>query len=614
MIFPPEQVYQQRCDKFDQQRSLYEQRSRRNGNLNLILAIATMICLGLAIWRGNPGLYLATGALAVGFVVSFSFHARVNRLVSRYRILADINEQGIFRLQRTWNKMRRPGPFPTAQQPALLDSGTADDLDLLGYASLEHLLATPNTPVGKATLRQWILTPAGPETVRQRQAAVTELAPLIEFRDEVGLHGRLLGPSQGDYEQFMDWAGGSNWLDQRPWLIWMVRLLTLLVIGLGIALLLGVPTVPALLAVLLVNMLLTFTLGVRAKSDVERVAARQNVFRAYAGMFELISDQPFKSPALRDLQQQLAAGDLSAADQMRRLGRLMPLADIRRWMFFFIVEIFTLWSFHLLWLLERWQRSAGHQVSSWLAVLGEVEALIALATLRHDHPDWVFPEIVEHGAARLTVKALAHPLLPPAEAVPNDVVVGPPGSFLLVTGSNMSGKSTLLRAIGVNMVLAQMGGPVSASQLRLPPLAIATSMRVQDSLEQGVSYFMAELRRLKAIVDMADRQEERQGRPLLYLLDEILQGTNTSERRVAARQVINHLLATGAIGVVSTHDLTLADSPELTVASVPVHFTESFIDGADGPTMTFDYTLRPGIATSTNALKLMALVGLTTDN
>ena len=208
---------------------------------------------------------------------------------------------------------------------------------------------------------------------------------------------------------------------------------------------------------------------------------------------------------------------------------------------------------------------------------------------------------------------MAHPLLPSDAAVGNDVEVGPVGTFLFVTGSNMSGKSTLLRAIGVNSVLAQMGGPVSAAEMRLPPVLVASSMRVQDSLDQGVSYFMAELRRLKAIVDRADQTEARKTRPLLYLLDEILQGTNTSERRVAARQVILHLLRSGAIGAVSTHDLTLADAPDLAVASVPVHLTESFTDGADGPAMDFDYTLRPGIATSTNALKLMALVGLPLD-
>ncbi|MBK8046153.1 MAG: hypothetical protein IPK16_02885 [Anaerolineales bacterium] len=175
----------------------------------------------------------------------------------------------------------------------------------------------------------------------------------------------------------------------------------------------------------------------------------------------------------------------------------------------------------------------------------------------------------------------------------------------------MSGKSTLLRAIGVNIVLAQMGGPVSAAMLHMPALLVATSMRVQDSLDEGVSFFMAELRRLKAIVDLADGQAQAGAPHLLYLLDEILQGTNTAERQIAARQIILHLVRSGAIGAVSTHDLTLAAEAEVAAVGKAVYFTEQFSRGPEGATMQFDYKLRDGIATSTNALKLMELIGLT---
>jgi DNA mismatch repair ATPase MutS len=192
--------------------------------------------------------------------------------------------------------------------------------------------------------------------------------------------------------------------------------------------------------------------------------------------------------------------------------------------------------------------------------------------------------------------------------------VGPPGTFLLVTGSNMSGKSTLLRAIGVNVVLAQAGGPVCADDMAIPPLALATSVRVRDSLEYGVSYYMAELRRIKEVVDAATEARAEGKRVPFFLLDEILHGTNTSERQIAARRIIRHLLALGATGVVSTHDLTLADSPDLARVSQQVYFTEQFSRGPEGPVMRFDYRLRPGVATSTNALKLMEIVGLPVDD
>jgi DNA mismatch repair ATPase MutS len=221
---------------------------------------------------------------------------------------------------------------------------------------------------------------------------------------------------------------------------------------------------------------------------------------------------------------------------------------------------------------------------------------------------------------------MGHPLLPPAERVDNDVEVGPAGTFLLVTGSNMSGKSTLLRAIGVNLILAGTGAPVCASSFRTPPVALWTSMRVQDSLERGVSYFMAELQRLKQVVDAARADAaswsrdgrggaglfaaEPEERRFFYLLDEILQGTNTAERQIAARRIIAYLVDSGALGAVSTHDLTLADAPELAAHARMVHFTETIAAGDSGPMMTFDYLLRPGIATSTNALRLMEIVGL----
>jgi DNA mismatch repair ATPase MutS len=229
--------------------------------------------------------------------------------------------------------------------------------------------------------------------------------------------------------------------------------------------------------------------------------------------------------------------------------------------------------------------------------------------LAHDNPAWRFPELDEH-ADRLTAVALGHPLLPAATRVANDVTVGPPGTLLLVTGSNMSGKSTLLRAIGLNVVLAQAGAPVCAERLTMPLVEVRTSIRLADSLERGVSLFMAELERLKEIVDAA--RETARPRPLLYLLDEILHGTNTAERLIAARAVLGHLVRAGAIGAVTTHDLTLAADGALAAASHPVHFTEQVTTGNGdvASAMTFDYRLRPGLATSTNALKLLALVGL----
>ncbi len=270
--------------------------------------------------------------------------------------------------------------------------------------------------------------------------------------------------------------------------------------------------------------------------------------------------------------------------RMRQLNGLAKLAGIQHSALLFIfvylpLQFLFLYDFHVLSLIEVWQRRYGKHARDWFEALGRFEALCSLATLVHDHPDWVFPEVAAT-ADRFQAERLGHPLLPDDQRVTNDVEVGPAGSFLLVTGSNMSGKSTLLRAIGVNAVLAEAGAPVCAARLSMPPVMLATSMRVRDSLEYGVSFFMAELMRLKEIVDLARQSDQRQGRMLLYLLDEILLGTNSRERHIAVMRVMQFLLRHTAIGAISTHDLELADSEPLSGACRCVHFRETLHDQA----------------------------------
>jgi hypothetical protein len=661
----PGAIYQRRCADFGGQRDMYSRRSLRNANLSLALIAGALVCLGGWLWRGSPALLYAAGLLGLGFVVSFIHHGRVDTTLRRYTELYAINAEGLLRMRRDWDALplRQPpesrparkarsgfgqlfAPFIPVAAPAAPAAEPAEgtpnvpsfaaDLDLLGHASLQHLLNTPTTSVGQQRLRDWLLTPAPHPVARQRQPAVAELAPLNDLRDEFALRGRLMGAAQEraferPYAEFLRWAEAAPWLAERDWLLWAARTLPLVTLGLFLAQQLGLFPYPLWLIGAAVGVIVTATIGRAVDQQIDAVAERQAVFAAYAELFKLIGDQPFVAPALQQLQRDLFANSVRADQQMARLGRLMALADLRGWMFFYPIQIVTLWNVHVLWLLERWQHSAGTHARTWLAVLGDFEALAALSTLAHDNPSWIFPELYDprrhtqdtkedqpaeqHAAssfvdANIEAVRLGHPLLPPDACVGNDVILGPPGTFLLVTGSNMSGKSTLLRAIGVNVVLAQAGGPVCAAALRVPPLALATSMRVQDSLEQGISYFMAELQRLKEVVDTAAQVGRAGERTPLFLLDEILHGTNTTERQIAARRIILHLLSLGATGAVSTHDLALADAPEFATISRPVHFTEQFTRGADGLSMTFDYQLRPGTATSTNALKLMEMIGL----
>lgn len=619
-------MYHERHARFAALRDRYGRSSSRNGNVSVALIGAALLLAGIGLWRDEMLWMAGAGALLFGFVISYGLHGRVDRQHRRYAELAAINAEGLQRIDRDW------AALPLRQPPgAPSDHPYAADLDLLGHASLQHLLNTPSTPVGLRTLQDWLLQPATPQAAQERQPAVAELAARIELREEIALRGRLLVGAQHRYERFLSWAESEPWLLRRSWLLWLSRGLTLANLSMIVAAAAGAPVGPALAATLAASFALSLATARPVNAILDEVAVRQSVFEGYSQLFALLADEPFGTPGLRKLQARLSAGGRRADRLMRRLSLIMSLADLRGWMFFIVVQTVTLWSLHVLWLLERWQRDAGKEARGWLETLGELEALEALAALRFENPEWAFPELADarrdakEGADRIGAESrspadlvlaaddLGHPLLPDTTRVGNDVTVGPPGTFLLVTGSNMSGKSTLLRAIGVNTALAQIGAPVCAARMRLPPVQLATSMRVRDSLEQGVSYFMAELLQLKRVVEAARAARESGERTVLFLLDEILHGTNTGERQVAARRVIIHLLEQGAIGAVSTHDLTLADAPDLTAAAVPVHFTETFTRGANGPAMRFDYRLRPGLATSSNALKLVELVGLLPD-
>lgn len=599
----PETVYREHIEHWSAERDQQQRRSDLHGNVSLALILIAFVLFGLWLWQSTVLLLVGAGVFALGFAISFTRHGGVNRALRRARELVAIGEEGLARLERNWARI----PLYDAT-PADPTHAYAADLDLLGRASLEHLLHTPTTPAGRATLRGWLLAGADPATIQARQAAVAELAPQIELREDVAFRGRQMLGSQPTYERFLAWAESEPWLLRRPWLVWLSRLLAVAALGLLVARLANMPVGLPLGVVLVLNLLVYFATARIAEERIERVAQHQRVFIAYADMFERITEASFESGELVQIQRDFAASGMRADRQMRRLARVMPFAEVRKWMFFFPIQISTLWSLHVLWALERWQTEAGPHARRWLVVLGEFEALAALATLAFDNPNWVFPQ--PSTDARISAGNLGHPLLPPTVAVGNDLEVGPPGTMLLVTGSNMSGKSTLLRAIGLNVVLAQAGGPVCATTMHVPPVALATSMRVRDSLEQGVSYFMAELQRLKFVVDQAEAERDAGERTLLFLLDEILHGTNSAERLVAARAILRYLLDQGAIGAVSSHDLALADTPDLATSSTLVHFSEQFSRGPDGPAMSFDYRLKPGLAKTTNALKLMELIGL----
>ena len=585
---------------------------RRLANVRLVVFVLVAASVWWLVDAASGMRSVPAAAFAVTVVLFVYLVRRSSRARTRVARLADlvlINEEAVHRVRRQWSALeRRPWSETPVSHPY------AFDLDVFGSASLVQLFPGVSAAPGRTTLASWLLGAASVDELHERQGAVAELMDRIEWRDELVLHTRRITTSEERMRAFVDWATREDWAAGNGWIFAAAIALPVAFVLLVAAQALGVVSGAYWLIPIALGGSLTTRFKMPLRVALGQVQGQRNMLKGYATVTQLVATESFQSDAMRGIQHDLA-GDASAAGKMRALERIADCGDVRLSpMLHFVVQALTLWDFHVAYLLARWKRDTGHHIGGWLDAIGVVESLAALATLAYDNPDWVFPDISARDPVIVSAAALGHPLLPASTRVANDVAVGPEGTLLFVTGSNMAGKSTLLRAIGLNVVLAQAGSVVCAEAMTCPPVLLYTSMRVQDSLERGVSYFMAELERLKLIVDAAERVKGSHQQKLMYLLDEILHGTNSAERLIAARHVLVRLMDLGAIGAVTTHDLQLADADALVHAAQHVHFQEVFARTAEGkPAMHFDYKLRPGKATSSNALKLLELVGLTTD-
>lgn len=583
--------------------------SRARGTVFLVVLVFAFLGWQIPDWR--MALLVAAGAAFVAFVAVIWCHEQLLERLSNARTRRALQRHQLGRFQRDWERPPEYRVDLPVQSAAL-----AHDLDLTGYGSVYQWLCRAHTPRGRTLLSDWLINSAEPPEIVARQDAVRFLATQRDLRDDLEFHGWKLAASDTGPEAFVRWAEQPPRYAGRPRLRMLVRALTLAMIVLPVALFfqwLPLGWWLVVLGLVAVNVLVNAVFVGSIHDLFNQITAGKNELVHYSALFECVANLPPKSERLRDLAQQMNAGGDDFRVALGRLQRIMQLANGRRSSVFGIpyvfVQILWLWDFHMVGWLERWQVECGASVSDWFDAVAQLECLGSLAAMAADQPDWVYP-MVRTGADVMTAEALGHPLLKPAECRRNDVQLGPPGSFLLVTGSNMSGKSTLLRAIGVNAVLAQAGAPVCATRLEMPAAELATSMRVTDSLSDGVSFFFAELTRLKAVVDHSRAVDKGRGKRLLFLLDEILQGTNSAERHIAVSKVVAQLLRAPAIGAVSTHDLELAADPLLMDHCQNVHFREQFIEVDGRREMSFDYQLREGVSPTTNALKLLEMVGL----
>jgi hypothetical protein len=531
--------------------------------------------------------------LAVAFIAAAVVHARVIGARDRARRAVTWYEHGLQRLDHEWIGHGDPGDRlkPAAHL-------YADDLDLFGRGSLFELLSTPRTRAGQDTLAAWLLSPATPEVVLARQAAVRELAATPDLRETIAVVGEGV---QVRAALLREWSTAPARLPIR-WLPWPLGLLSAINMILLVVFLETSDDGPISLALMAFVVLVALALRPPVRRVIQKVETPTRELGILSELLRVIEGATFRAPALTRIASAIGGSRRPASAEIARLDALVGRLSWRQNMLFAIPAALMLWATQCAFAIDGWRARVGPRVPGWLDAAGELEALAALATFAAEHPSYVYP-VFEVAPAHLAATALAHPLLGRA-AVANDVALGgeAPG-VLVVSGSNMSGKSTFLRALGVNVVLAGAGGPVRATSFRLSPLEIGASIRVLDSLQDGRSRFFAEISRLKELVDLTRRHPGG----VLFLLDEILAGTNSHDRAEGADGLLSGLARAGAIGLVTTHDLALsriADARAPRAANV--HFADEFDEGG----LSFDYRLRPGPVRTSNALVLMRSIGL----
>ncbi|XZE34136.1 MutS-related protein [Pirellulaceae bacterium SH501] len=528
----------------------------------------------------------------------------------------------VHRCHRNWNEL---SSLPAEEYVQPYAAEWTKDLDVFGDRSVFRWLSLAMTRTGAETLARWLTEWAEPSDIESRQQAVRELARnrswrLDYFRIACGLRSQRTYP-----EAIAEWAASQDFFSKKRWLQWLTCTGPALVVLGSLLLIASLLTAVEIgqivgLGLLLVGLGLNFVLTMIVLGPVHdlfnRIGYANRELQLLSDWISCVGRMPHDSRLLKQFHDSLLTPIDSQPNAQHGIGKLqywMTLAGFQKSPLFFlpyvVLQITVLWDIRVLEGLERWKRNYRSIAPFWIESIGCLEALTSAAAVADEYPEWCFPTIAPRGSV-LTANGLAHPLLRDTQRVPNDLAIEERQRLLLVTGSNMAGKSTLLRSVGVNILLARIGAPVCSKHWVSESMDIASSIRVQDSLQDGVSFFMAELQRLRRVVDKASTENREGGHRMLVLLDEILQGTNSRERQIAVDSVLRRLIDLGCVVLASTHDLELASSDQMGSYAQIVHFREYFelVDGK--PLMRFDYKMRPGVTPTTNALKLLEMVGL----
>jgi len=609
-VFDPQQEYARRIQQRQAERAEVDRRRVALGYGRL----AVFLIGGLVIWGALDGGVLSAWWLLLPLVAFFALGVRLQAMEGESARLGRAEayyESGLARLDGDW-----VGRGATGER--FLDEHHlyARDLDIFGPGSMFELLCQARTRMGEETLAAWLLQPAAPEAVARRREAVLELAPMLDLREDIavlgedvaaGVHADALA-AWGEQPAVLTTPGLRQWAYAGT-LLGMATLVAgfayLAVVSgdLPLETWAGVALRAGFFAGVFVLGIATWRFNARAETIFLGAEQAARDVGLLAGVLQRLEQEQFTAPRLATLRAELDTAGQPPSRRITRLRKLMEFVYQRDNMVVRFIGPLVLWDVHLACALEDWRAASGGAMRCWLRAVGGIEALASIATYHSERPDDVFAEFAD-GAPRFAAQELGHPLLPADRVVANDVTLGGDDAHaLLVSGSNMSGKSTLLRTVGVSTALAQAGVPVRAHSLCLTPLTVGASIRVTDSLQEGESRFYAEILRLRAIVESAGEADA----PLLFLIDEFLHGTNSHDRRIGAEAIVCGLVERGAIGLVTTHDLALTHIADvLRERGANVHFEDHLENGK----MSFDYRMRPGVVEKSNALELMRSVGL----
>lgn len=571
-----------------------ERRAGRFASLRLAAFLALVAAGGVALWDNSTRGMGAVALMLAVLVAVIVRHEILLRHVVEARRRVEYWAGGADRLDNRWAGRGVSGEEYIEERHLY-----AGDLDLFGGGSVFELICSARTALGERRLADWLLNFATPETARERQQAARELIPRHGLREDLA----LLGP---DVRAFVRAEPLARW-GAAPAIRFsaLESLLAKLLPALTLAAFTAWAIWPLPKSVVALAALAQILFAARLRRRVLRVLAPVDFAARDLGILALVlrrfEAERFESPLLVRLGERLRADGVSASGRIRELSRLGELLDSRLNQAFAVIAPVLLWSTNCAIAIERWRLANGPRLGEWLDAVADLEALASISRYASEHPEDCWPEFDE-GGCLYAAAGLAHPLIGPARAVRNDVRLDEREPLWIVSGSNMSGKSTLLRAVGLSVVFAYAGAPVRARELRLTPFRLGASIRVSDNLREGESRFYAEIRRIRDVLDLA-----RSNPPMLFLLDEIFSGTNSHDRRLGAQAIFRSLVGRGAAGLITTHDLALTEVESALRPRVRnVHFEDEIVDGK----MRFDYRIRPGVVSRSNALELMRSIGI----